>query len=360
MERVNRKGIDISYVQKGFDIEKAKREGVEFVIMRAGIADRTDTELERHIDGVTRARLPYGFYWYSRAFTAYEAREEAKACIEAIKRYSPVYPVFYDMEEIDQIEELTSRERTDIILTFCEEIRAAGYIAGVYLNPSWLENYVEKDRILGKYELWLAHWTENPNIPSKYNYGQVLWQWGADRIDGETVDGDICFKDFGDYVDPEPKPDPEEEKWLPVGDVVNFSGGKQYGASNSDIGYPARAGVVKISIRAKNSLHPYHVISEDDSGVYGWVNKDTLSPRDGEDHDDEFRAGRKIILKDADLYAAAGEKRAVRRISGTFYLYDGKDLDGYYRICPSEENVNAVPIAQNVTGWVKRESIIFA
>lgn len=358
MERVNRKGIDISYVQKGFDIEKAKREGVEFVIMRAGIADRTDTELTRHIDGVTRARLPYGFYWYSRAFTPYEAREEAKACIEAIKRYSPVYPVFYDMEERDQIEELTSRERTDIILTFCEEIREAGYIAGVYLNPSWLENYVEKDRILGKYELWLAHWTENPNVPSRYNYGQIMWQWGTDRIGGETVDGDICFKDFGGYVDPEP--DPEEEKWLPVGDVVNFSGGKQYGASNSDIGYPARAGVVKISIRAKNSLHPYHVISEDDSGVYGWVNKDTLSPRDGDDHDDKFRAGRKIILKDADLYAAAGEKRASRRISGTFYLYDGKDFDGYFRICPSEKNVNAVPVGQNVTGWVKKESIIFA
>ena len=249
MERVNRKGIDISYAQKGFDIEKAKREGVEFVIMRAGYADSTDTELLRHIEGITKARLPYGFYWYSRAFTVYEAREEAKACIRTIKKYSPVYPVFYDMEDKDQIDELTSRERTDIILAFCEEIKAAGYIAGVYLNPSWVENYVEKDRILGKYELWLAHWTEDPNVPSRYDYGQIMWQWGVDRIDGQRVDGDICFKDFGSYDDPKPAPDPEPEKWLPVGDVVNFSGGKQYGASNSDIGYPARAGVVKISIR---------------------------------------------------------------------------------------------------------------
>ncbi|MDE7281302.1 MAG: hypothetical protein K2N36_06150, partial [Ruminiclostridium sp.] len=258
-----------------------------------------------------------------------------------------------------QIEKLTKHERTEIILAFCEEIRAAGYIAGVYLNPSWLENYVEKDRILGKYELWLAHWTEDPNVPSRYDYGQIMWQWGVDRIDGQRVDGDICFKDFGGYDDPEPEePKPEPEKWLPVGDVVDFSGGKQYGASNSDIGYPARAGIVKISIRAKNSLHPYHVISEDDSGVYGWVDKDTLAPRDDVDHDHELRAGRRILLKDAELYAAAGEKRAVRRISGTFYLYDGKDFDGYYRICPSEKNVNAVPVGQNVTGWVKRDSII--
>ena len=359
MEKVNRKGIDISYAQKGFDIEKAKGEGVEFVIMRAGIAKSTDTELLRHMEGVTRAHLPYGFYWYSRAFSPSEAREEARACIETIKKFSPIYPVFYDMEEKDQIEKLTKNERTEIILAFCEEIGAAGYIAGVYLNPSWLENYVEKDRILGKYELWLAHWTEDPNVPSRYDYGQIMWQWGVDRIDGQRVDGDICFKDFGSYDDPKPDPDPEPEKWLPVGDVVNFSGGKQYGASNSDIGYPARAGVVKISIRAKNSLHPYHVISEDESGVYGWVDKDTLSTRDDDrDHDHEFRAGRKIVLKDVELYAAAGENRAVRRISGTFYLYDGKDIDGYYRICPSEKNVNAVPVGQNVTGWVKRDSII--
>ena len=359
MEKISKKGIDISYVQKGFDINKAKENGVEFVIIRAGISNRIDTELARHIDNVTRAGLPYGFYWYSRAFSAYEAREEAKTCIEAIKKYSPVYPVFYDMEEKDQIEDLTSGKRTEIICTFCEELKAAGYIAGVYLNPSWLENYVEKDKLLGKYDLWLAHWTENPNRPTKYDYGQIMWQWGADKIGGETVDGDICYKDFGAGgipVKPEPEPKPDEEKMLPIGAVVNFSGGEQYGASNSDIGYPARAGVVKISIRANGTLHPYHVISEDGSGVYGWVNSNTLSLRDGGNTEEKYKAGAKIVLKNADLYGAAGEKTAARKISGAFYLYDGKDVNGYYRICPDEKNVNAVPVSKKVSGLVKKYS----
>lgn len=376
MEKTTKKGIDISYVQKGFDIDKAKKEGVEFVIIRAGYSDYVDTELVRNTDNAIKAGLPYGFYWYSRAFDLYEVRREAKTCIEAIKKYSPIYPVFYDMEDKDQIDELTREERTEIICTFCEELKAAGYIAGVYLNPSWLENYVEKDKIIGNYDLWLAHWTENPNRPTKYDYGQIMWQWGVDRISGTTVDGNLCFKDYGDNNDnnnsggnngsggdgsggSDNSDNSDEGKMLPIGAVVNFSGGKQYGASNSDIGYPAKAGVVKISIRANGTLHPYHVISEDGSGVYGWVNSDTLSLRDSEADTEKYKAGVKIALKNADLYVAAGAKEAVRKISGSFYLYDGKDIDGYFRICPSEKNVNAVPVANNVTGWVKKESIVF-
>lgn len=355
------KGIDISYAQRDFDMERAKEEGVRFLIIRAGISTYTDTKLESHADGAVKAGLPYGFYWYSGAFSVDEAREEAKCCLAAIKRYSPVYPVFYDMEEKSQIDGLTRRQRTDIICAFCDEIKEAGYMAGAYLNPSWLEHYVEKDRILKNYYLWLAHWTESPDRPTNYDYGQVIWQWGLDRIDGKGIDGDICYKDFtgdenpDDNENPEEKPDPEEEKMLPLGSIVRFSGGKQYPAANSDIGYPAKAGIVRISNRARGTLHPYHVISEDDSVVYGWVNSDTLSPLDGED--EKYKAGEKILLNDAPLYAAAGADNQVNRISGIYYLYDGKDFGGYYRICPSEKNVNALPIAANVTGWVKKESI---
>lgn len=357
------RGIDISYAQPNFDVQRAKEDGVKFLIIRAGISTYTDTQLEAHATGAEKAGLPYGFYWYSRAFSTEEAREEAKCCLDTIKKYSPVYPIFYDMEERDQIDWLTRKQRTDIICAFCEEIKKANYMAGVYLNPSWLEHYVEKDKILKNYYLWLAHWTESPNRPTNYDYGQVIWQWGLDRIDGERIDGDICYRNFSacnnnpgdDTPGGGDKPDPEEDKMLPLGSIVRFSGGKQYPASNSDIGYPAGAGIVRISNRARGTLHPYHVISEDESGVYGWVDSDTLTSLDGEG--EKFKAGEKIILNDAPLYAAAGADNQLNVISGVYYLYDGKDFGGYYRICPSESNVNALPIAANVTGWVKKESI---
>lgn len=193
---MQKKGIDISYCQHGLDLSEAKNKGVEFVLIRAGIAKRTDTELKAHTSGAIKAELPYGFYWYSNAFSVSDAKMEAAACLKAIKPYSPTYPIFYDMEKKEQIEKLNIAARTAIITTFCDKVEAAGYTAGVYLNPSWLENYVDKSKIVGKYDIWLAHWTCSPRKPSKYNYGQKVWQWGLDKICGMAVDGDICYFDY--------------------------------------------------------------------------------------------------------------------------------------------------------------------
>lgn len=185
------KGIDVSYCQTGFDFAAAKKAGCEFVIVRAGIGTRTDTQLKNHMKNITKNNLKYGFYWYSKALTVTAAKDEASACIKAIKNYSPDYPVFYDMEEQEQIEKLDNTARTAIITAFCEAIKVAGFKPGIYLNPSWLETYVDKTTLLKKYPLWLAHWTGSPDKPSKYDYGQTIWQWGVDNIGGMDVDGDV-------------------------------------------------------------------------------------------------------------------------------------------------------------------------
>ena len=191
-----KKGIDISYCQKGLDLTAAKQAGVEYVIVRAGIAKKRDEVFEAHMQGAIKAGLPYGFYWYSSALSAEDAEMEAKACLSTIKPYKPVYPVYYDMESDEQIKKLDNEIRTKIIIAFCETIKNEGYTAGVYINPSWLETYVNKSEILGKYDIWLAHWTNSPSKPSHYSYGQKMWQWGKDKICGMAVDGDICFFDY--------------------------------------------------------------------------------------------------------------------------------------------------------------------
>ena len=81
-------------------------------------------------------------------------------------------------------------------IAFCEKIRQAGFKPGIYANPSFMENYFDKRQLVGKYDIWLAHWTESPDKPSKYDYGQTMWQWGLDRIGGYDIDGDICFFDY--------------------------------------------------------------------------------------------------------------------------------------------------------------------
>lgn len=66
-----------------------------------------------------------------------------------------------------------------------------------------------------------------------------------------------------------------------VGDIVNFSGGTHYTNANATSGSSVKASKAKIT-QTYNGKHPYHCRAVNDagnfiSGVYGWVDADTLS-----------------------------------------------------------------------------------
>ena len=195
------KGVDLSYCQEGISFPALKQAGVKFAIIRAGFSTKKDVTMDKFVADCKKYGIDYGFYWYSYAMSVEQAETEVEKCISVIKGLSPTYPVFFDMEEKNQISGLNTDTRTKMAIAFCEKIRQAGFKPGVYANPSFMENYYDKQRIIGKYDIWLAHWTNSPNCPSKYNYGQTMWQWGVDKIGGYDVDGDICFCE---YVNPTP------------------------------------------------------------------------------------------------------------------------------------------------------------
>ena len=190
------KGIDISRAQEQFDFTAAVSAGVKFVIIRAGIGRDEDTYFRRNIEQCRKLGIDFGCYWYVTATDSEELDRQINACVKVIGDEKPSYPVFCDMEEQRQIDNLTSKERTDMALEFCNRLNKAGLPSGVYANPACLESYYQKERIVGKRDIWLAHWTESPDYASRYDYGQKMWQWGIDNIAGKDVDGDICFVDY--------------------------------------------------------------------------------------------------------------------------------------------------------------------
>ena len=190
------KGIDISRAQEQFDFTAAVSAGVKFVIIRAGIRTDEDTYFRRNIEQCRKLGIDFGCYWYVTATDTAELDRQINACVKTIGDEKPSYPVFCDMEEQRQIDNLTSKERTDMALEFCDRLNKAGLPSGLYANPAWLESYYQKERIVGKRDMWLAHWTESTDYASRYDYGQKMWQWGIDSIAGKDVDGDICFVDY--------------------------------------------------------------------------------------------------------------------------------------------------------------------
>ena len=190
------KGIDISRAQEKFNFTAAISAGVKFVIIRAGIGRDEDTYFRRNVEQCRKLGIDFGCYWYVTATDSEELDRQINACIKTIGDEKPSYPVFCDMEEQRQIDNLTSKERTDMALEFCDRLNKAGLPSGVYANPAWLESYYQKERIVEKRDIWLAHWTESPDYASRYDYGQKMWQWGIDSIGNTDVDGDICFVDY--------------------------------------------------------------------------------------------------------------------------------------------------------------------
>ena len=273
------KGIDISYANRNLDFAKLKKAGVSFAIIRTGYRQKTDDMFDSHMKNAAAAGLDVGAYCYCMAASPAEAKKEAEYAVSLLKPYKLSYPVFYDMEDASLFD-LSKTKLTNIALAFLETVENSGFRAGLYTNPSWLENKLNRDKILSKYDLWLAHWTGSPNTPTGYDYGQKMWQWGVDELTGSNgkIDGDICFVDYPALIASED----DRQPFAPaVGDVVLFGGGSHYGfsAAVDPTGNIRTAGTAKVTNLALNASHPYHLVGVS-SNVYGWVDRDAVFPLD--------------------------------------------------------------------------------
>ena len=232
------KGIDISRAQEKFDFDAAVKAGVKFIIIRAGIRTDEDSYFRRNLSECLKRNIPYGLYWYFEATSDDAFKAELAACKKAVKGLKPAYPIFFDAEEQAQIDKLTTAQRTDMALKFCSEMTAIGLPSGIYANPSWMQHYYDSDR-LADIDIWVAHWTGSPDIPSSFNCGQTMWQWGVDTVGGKNVDGDICFVDYpaitakwyrencGDKADKPEKPD-KPTNLFKKGDSVRVKRGARF------------------------------------------------------------------------------------------------------------------------------------
>lgn len=200
-----KRGIDVSYAQGNIDFDKIKSDEVKFAIVRSSYgwqSGQKDSKFDRNIQGFQSKKIPCGAHHYSYAKSVSDALKEAKYCLSCIKGYNLELPVFYDLEN-SSTAQTGKRTCTDIAKTFCDYITKAGYRAGIYMNPNWLENYVYKDELIGKYELWLAQWNA-----AKPSYNCSFWQYkvgNSGTISG--IDGDVCL----DYMLTADDEDAEQE-----------------------------------------------------------------------------------------------------------------------------------------------------
>lgn len=171
-------GIDVSTHNGSLDWAALKKAGVDFAIIRGGYGRyAVDSQFRSNMTGAALQGIPVGVYWFSYALDEAGARAEAQKCLETIREFPVVLPVFFDFE-YDTIryakEQGVTLDRTafnDHAAAFCGEIQAAGYTPGVYYNLDYYRSMVDRDQ-LGGYVQWFAQYAASPSI-DRYD----LWQY---------------------------------------------------------------------------------------------------------------------------------------------------------------------------------------
>ena len=189
--------IDVSTWNGNIDWDKVYKSGVRYAMIRSSFGienpNQVDNKFVRNITNAQRAGVKCGIYHYSYAKSAAEAKKEAEFCLKTIKGYKIDLPVAFDIEDSSQTH-LGKDTLTSIVIAFCDRIKSAGYRPMLYCNPNWLCNYLHKDKLINKYDIWLANW--GVSAPS---YNCAIWQYsengGVPGISG-SVDMNWIFKDY--------------------------------------------------------------------------------------------------------------------------------------------------------------------
>lgn len=194
--------IDVSVCQKGMDIAKAKRFGVQGVIVRVGENLSYDKCFDDFALQTEAAGLPMGAYWATHAKTAAAAKREAELTCAKLEGKNVRLPVYMDME-VKSLMSLDKRTLTDCVRAWADVIRANGYVPGLYTGIEWCKNHLLMDE-LQDVELWIALYSEKkPSIPCG------MWQFGGGKINhfrsvklaGKVVDQNYLWKNYANEED---------------------------------------------------------------------------------------------------------------------------------------------------------------
>ena len=135
-----------------------------------------------------------GGYFFSQSISPEEAAEEARYAMSIVEGWELDMPLVYDWEFIQEgyrTDVVDARLLTDCTKAFCDTVKAEGYKAMVYFNPtqSRKQMYLEE---LTDYGFWLAMYSDEMS----YEYKVDMWQYtctgSVPGIDG-NVDINLFF-----------------------------------------------------------------------------------------------------------------------------------------------------------------------
>lgn len=231
-------GVDLSYANGAVNWDVLKQQGINFVMFRSSygwydpVADKNqpydfqvDAQLAHNATEAKRVGMPFGLYHYSYATSVTEAHLEASYMLNALSREAGLVPedvrlpVVLDVEDpsiMPALERMGKQAATEIVLTFCEDMKKAGYQPMLYTSKAHFTYYFDIAALdKAGVSLWMAWWPNTPDFTQTVSINGVnpaIWQYtDKGQIPGisTNVDMDILYMSAFLLHDPTPDPTPD-------------------------------------------------------------------------------------------------------------------------------------------------------
>lgn len=305
------KWIDISYHQNVItdaQWKSMKAKKVEGVVIRLGYRGYGSGMIkvdERFTYNLNKAKA-YGFlvsvYFFSQAINASEGIAEANLVASKINIRN-VKRVFCDTELADKgsgrADMISNANRTAAVKAFCDRIAALGGKPGIYASSSWIQTKLIPAQLLG-YKYWVADYRGS----CAWKTNVIMWQYSNKNPLGilgfNELDTNECYEDFN------------AKPVTPVTPVV-----------------PPK---------------------KEDTDVIIPTKPETPKEPTGSE------IGAKVILKNKYLYASSTISTGFLKINSTYYVYDGKEINGRYRVTNIKEHCNGG--LMYVSGWANKNDVL--
>lgn len=191
-------GIDVSEWQGTVNWQTVASE-VSFALLRVGYTGSEnpvqvkDSRFDFNAQGCEDNGIPYGVYFYGGATTPEMARQEADMVLGYIGLdhfENMSLPIFYDVEEKNNILKLSNEELLAVVTAFCQEIEDFGGRAGVYASTS-----VWNTQLTGSaYNMWVRWVAQYESSVCTAQNGANVWQYSnKGEIPGIVGDVDLNY-----------------------------------------------------------------------------------------------------------------------------------------------------------------------
>ena len=205
-------GIDVSSYNNVYSWQSVKNSGVDYIIARAGVRGYgtagnllSDPTFSSHINQATMYGIKAGAYIYSQAITEAEGVAEVNLMIQQVNsvggKAKVTLPLVIDTEfsscpgRCGRADGLSREQRTRIVKTMAETIKANGYTPMIYASTSFLNNQLDMNQ-LREYSVWVAHYgVSQPTYKGPYEIWQYTSEGHVTGVNG-VVDMNYVYKKY--------------------------------------------------------------------------------------------------------------------------------------------------------------------